>query len=260
MARTYDEVDQLIEDNAVLQSLSTSAVARWFNFKRMAIVLFMAIEEIFELFKSDTDNALATKQHGSEPWFPIMVKAFQYGDSLTVEKGVTKYATIDESKQIIKQVSFNKNRSGRVTLKVAKDDGSGNLIALTTDEYNAFDDYVKRRVSPGVPPDVFSLSADIVKYTLTAKFDPSYNRQSILDAIDEVLVDYRDKYRFGAVFYKSAFMAAVKGVEGVVSVTGIIDMTLKNGTETVNDLLEEKELPAGYFNYDGASSIQLISI
>lgn len=235
--------------------MSGSAAAEWLLLRDLVVTIAMFFEAIIELFKSDVDNALATKQPGSLPWYPVMISEFQYGHTLLVDdEGRLYYETIDEAARIITQRAIKEEDDGFLRIKVAKED-AGETVQLTLDERNAFNDYLEARMPPGVSYSATSLPADEVKYTMTIKYDALYNKTSLLAAVDVVLDEFRTGIAFPAIFYKSQLIAAVRAVPGVVSVVVQIDMVLDNGTVTVTNLPEERELPAGYFIWDATSTI-----
>lgn len=255
MARTRAEWNALIAGEAAIHGLSASAAAEWLLFRDLVVTIAMFFEAIIELFKSDVDTALATKQPGSLPWYPVMIDEFQYGHTLLVdENGQLYYETIDEAAQIITQRAVKETDDGHLRIKVAKEE-AGETVQLTLDERNAFNDYLEARMPPGVSYTATSLPADEVKYIMTLKYDSLYNKTALLAAVDAALDEFRTGIAFPAIFYKSELIAKVRSVPGVVSVVVQIDMLLDNGAESVTNLPEEKELPAGYFIWDDTSTI-----
>ncbi|MFN4249258.1 MAG: hypothetical protein ACK4EY_16140 [Flavipsychrobacter sp.] len=255
MARTREDWIALYTAPAAAAGLVISAVAEWLGLRDLTIAIAMRLETIIELLKADIDYALANKQAGSFYWYPIAVKEFQYGDSLTVEDGIVKYATIDATKQIVKVVSAQKLTSGTIAFKVAKDDGTGNLVQLTTPELAALDDYIGSRVADAHM--VVSIPADVVKYTIEGRYNPLYNKTDVQNGILAALQANKLNFGFDTKFYKAQVFEDVMGVAGMVSLKLRIDMTLNSGTQIVSDLTEYTDLPAGYFNWDAASTITL---
>ncbi|MFN4249048.1 MAG: hypothetical protein ACK4EY_15070 [Flavipsychrobacter sp.] len=256
MARTRAQWEAIYTSPATVLGMITSGVAEWLGLRDLTISVAMRLEEIFELLKSDVDTKLASKQAGSIYWYPDAIKEFQYGDSLIIEDGVAKYAVIDESKRIIKVVSIRK-RAGGMDIKMAKDDGSGNLIALDNAELLAVDDYIDNRFSPGDGYLAISRDADVIKYTIIGKYDPLYSKADVQTGITDALEAFKFNFGFDPTFYKAQVYEDIMAVPGMKSLLLQIDMTLNNGTETVTDLVEYKVLPAGYFNWDVASTISL---
>lgn len=261
MAKTQAEWEALTDSEASLRGLSTSNTAEWKTLRDMTITYAMAVEAVDETIKTDIQTENDTKQNGTVPWWPPVIKAFQYGDDWLVDaNGRGYYAVIDTEKQIVKQASLTEGDDGMLFIKVAKDDGAGNLVPLAGAELTALKDYLKARRPPGTPMIVSSIAADVVKYILTVKYNPLYNKTNLEAAIDAALLSFRDNFSFNAKLYKSQLIAAIENIPGIESVILRLDLTLKAGTVTVLDLVEVQELPAGYFNYDGTSAKTLTAI
>lgn len=259
MAKTRAEWNTIIANNVAIVDLSESTAAEWLMFRNMVVTVAMVLETIFELFQTEVNEALASKQPWSLPSWPALVKSFQYGDDLVVTDGVVAYAEVDTDAQIVTQASVKETEDGILQIKVAKDDVDGTKIQLTNAELTALTNYIKSRRPPGVAVSVMSNPADVVKYTLTVRYDSGYNKATVQENIVAALDEYRNDLPFNAVFYKSKVIDIVHNVAGVRSVVVRIDMTLKGGTETVSNLSELKELPAGYFNWDDTSGITMVT-
>lgn len=260
MARTRAEWNAEVDSEAAIQGLSASAEAEWRGLRDLVITLVMLIEAIINFFKTDIDNALATKQPGSITWYPLMIKEFQYGYTLSKsDTGLLYYETIDTAAQIITQVAAKEGDDGFIRFKVAKE-VAGETVQLTMDERNALSDYLDVRMPPGVEYTATSLPADIAKYIMTIKYNTLYNKTALLASVEVALDEFRKNIYFPeAIFYKSQLIAAVKAVPGVVSVVVQVDMVLDDGDTIITNLAEEQELPAGYFVWDDSSTITPIA-
>ena len=62
------------------------------------------LEVLFDYHKADVEEKISMAVVASVPWYYKMALAFQYGDSLVLNERTQQYeyATIDESKQIVK--------------------------------------------------------------------------------------------------------------------------------------------------------------
>lgn len=258
--RTRAEWENLVATEALSNGVSTSSVAAWLDFRDAAITLSIDTESIVHNLKSDIDIALATKQPGSIYSYPSIMKAFQNGDSLTVtDDGIVAYASIDTAKQIIKQATVRETADGKLVIKVAKDDGSGGYTNLSSTERDNAQAYFEARRGPGVKGVVQSYAADSVKYTINGVFDPLYAKTDVEAGLNAALTDFQANFRFDAVFYKSILFEKLMSVTGMLSLELVIDMSFSNGNSITN--LPDNgntELPAGYFNYDNTSTINLI--
>ena len=200
-----------------------------------------------------------TKQPGNIYSVPDLVKAFQYGDSLLVEKGRSYYAVDDATKRIVKQVSVRETPEGVLLIKVSKDDGSGNDVQLANDERAALKSYLDIKLSPGTDFSLYSLPNDFVKYTVTIRYNPAINTTELNTALLAARDSFKTNFDFNAKFFRSQFAASLQGVTGVKSVVPVIDITLNDGTLLVSGLVDFYELPAGYFNWHVDSAFTLIA-
>lgn len=268
MARTREQWNELIGAPENLSGLSDSAAAEWHQVRNLAVTAAINVEATQELNKQDIKDTNARKQAQSVWRWPSILKEYQHGDTWTIgSDGIGKYAVIDASKQIVKLVTVNEDEEGKLTFKVAKLSG-GDLVPLSSTELDGLRDYAKARRAPGLRITLRSLPADSVIYTLNYRYNPRYNKTDLEAAIDVALTNFRDNLEAdgitektnAAIFYKSQVIAAIENIPGIESVVIRIDMTLDNGAVEVEDVQEQQELPAGYFNWHDDSSKTGVSI
>ncbi len=257
--KTREQWEADVAAEAVTNGVSTSAAAEWLGLRDLCITIAMFFQAIINVFYTQTEKQVKENRAGTYPWYPGMVKAFQYGHDLVKVNGVLGYAEDDEDARIITQVGFKKV-NGQLNIKVAKDDVSGDPVQLELAERTAFATYLDAQVPPGVDFAATSLPADVIKYTLALKLDTKFDKTNVLAAVDTALTDFRKNFPFNSIFYKSHLVATIKGVPGVLSVVVTIEMQLNNNSETVTDLAEEQELPAGYFVWHDDSAITSTSV
>ena len=166
------EMDAVQEKFPELKALtSTSQVSVFRLLKNMWVMLVLAIEQRVDALIADTNVALTQNQVGSLAWYVAMIKAFQYGDSVSVYDGSRiGYAVANPDKQIIKQAAVTEGADGRLLAKVAKPLGNA-MGPITPDELAALKEYVRQVKYAGVAIDVISLSADEFKLNVTVKYD-----------------------------------------------------------------------------------------
>lgn len=255
MARTRAEWEGMIDSQ--LPSLSTSAVAVWKWLRDTVVSFVMMFEAILEAARADMDKELEQKQAWSLQRYVQIAKEFQNGDSLEVDNGVLKYPSINMANRIIAQATVTEIADDILSFKVAKL-VSGALAPLSPAELDNFNNYLKARKFPGTKIAVASNSADVVKYTISAFFNPAYNLMSVLDQFYFALDSFRNSFRFDGIFYHSDLVTALKAVPGIVDVTISLDFILSDGT-TVNNMTSYLELPAGYFNWHPSSALTSIN-
>jgi hypothetical protein len=179
-------IEQITADMEVTQSQlpelaalnSTSDVSYFGLLKSMWVLLVSTLEQRWDAIQADLTALLAAGQMGSLTWYVNQVKAFQYGDQVTVYDGVrVGYATVDVSKRIVQQANLSEQPDGRLLLKVAKPAGLENG-PLTEPELIALKEYVRQIKYAGVSIDTVSLPADRLKLVATIKYDKQvFNEQ-----------------------------------------------------------------------------------
>jgi hypothetical protein len=149
---------------------STSKVARWRLLFWCIACCAYAIDVMLSVFRIEISDLISKSKYGSLPWYPIMAKEFQYGDTLSFNGREYVYPVIDVTKQIIKRASAL-DATGQVTLKIAKV-VSGVNTKLDASEEAAALIYFKRRKAPGIELVIINSDADEVKLYVTINYDP----------------------------------------------------------------------------------------
>lgn len=253
-ARTLDQIKAEIDTNNSL-SLSTSAVAEWKLIRNIVAAAIWSFENIFYLLKSQIDDTLAKKQPGTLSWYADKVKLFQTTGNLIVDaNGLIIYDIVDTAKRIVSNVSVKETTEGNVVIKVAKKDNSGNLIALTSEELLALNQYLTKVKYAGTRLSATSVNADIVKYTLIVYYDASYNLIALQTAVSAAIASFKSQLPFDGLFRSTQFVQAITSVAGVSTVK-INLLQGKSAAGSYADINPTYELVAGYFNYDNASAI-----
>lgn len=253
--RTRTEWENIFTAPAGVAGFLSNA-AEWLGLRDLVISIVLIFQDILVYMTSATQAYIDTKQPGSVYWLPGMAKAFQYGDSLTVINKAPAYATIDATKQIIAVAGVKVQADGQLDFKAAKLSG-GTLVPLSSLERSAWADYLERMLGPGVVFSALSSNADVVKTTISYLYDPLYSSATMDAAIDAVLDAFKLEYHapngYDTILYYSQLYENIMGVPGMKSLTLQIDLALSNGL-TITNMNTYQELPAGYFNYDAASS------
>ena len=143
---------------------STSQVAIWRLWTFIVAASIHYHETLWDLFKVDLEAIAASARVGSSAWLHDQVLRFQYDATepqiVQVVDFVATYNPIDESKRIVSRSAVKQQTNRRVVVKAAKDDGSGGLEALSTDELSALRSYIKEIQFAGTSVGVTSLEAD----------------------------------------------------------------------------------------------------
>jgi hypothetical protein len=229
--RTILEVEQEIIDAESLNGLpalntpSATAVRR--RWRRIIGSVVIALEWMYEQFKIEMLNILATQKPHTLRWYRKQALLFQFGDALMDD--VLTYdnaGQTDESiatKRIIKQAAATE-AGGLVILRVATEVG-GVLSPLSAAQLIAFEAYVAELKDAGIQLEVFSYAADKLKVWVDVYYDPTVLNAfgERLDGTDtEPLIKAVEKYlrnlEFNGVFVRTQMVDALQSVTGVFAI------------------------------------------
>jgi len=182
------------------------------------------MESIFDQFRQDVDDRIATAVVASVPWYHKMALAFQYGDGLVLDERTQQYAYAeeDESKKVVKYAAVRDN-GDRVQILVSGDQ-SGNPAVLSNDVLTVFKEYMNRVKVAGVVLDITSKESDAISISAKITIDPLIlnNRGELhIDGskpIETAIEEHLKHITYGGTFNKTKLVDALQGVEGVVDV------------------------------------------
>ena len=182
------------------------------------------LEVLFDHHKADVEEKISMAVVASVPWYYKMALAFQYGDSLVLNERTQQYdyATIDESKQVVKYAAV-RDKGTSVQILVSGDEG-GNPVALSNDVLAVFKQYMNRVKVAGVILNITSKPSDSLSITATITVDPLVLDESgalLADGSKPVETAIREHLKhiiYGGTFNKTKLVDAIQAVEGVIDV------------------------------------------
>ena len=182
------------------------------------------LEVLFDNHKSDVEEKISMAVVASVPWYYKMALAFQYGDSLILNDRTQQYeyATIDESKQLVKYAAV-RDKGTSVHILVSGDQG-GSPVALSNDVLAVFKQYMNRVKVAGVILNITSKQSDSVSITATITVDPLVLDESgalLSDGSKPVETAIREHLKhiiYGGTFNKTKLVDAIQAVAGVIDV------------------------------------------
>ena len=248
--------------NLLADLTSTSKVAIWrLKFWVQAVAIFIH-ESLFDTFKSDVEKRALEIIPGTTRFYVLEALKFQFGDELVFVDGRFKFADSTSSaalaKQIVEQASA-RDINQVVTLKIAKDDGSGGLEKLTATEKTAFEAYINQVKIAGTKTIIISDDPDLLKLAYTIEFDPLVMKSDgtlIEDGtspVQEAMDAYIEGLPFDSTFRVQDLTDAIQAARGVVNAIADV-IEAKFGALAFSDILAvqtEIYLPnAGYLVTD----------
>lgn len=246
---TFDDIMTNIA-NAVPELTNSSQMAIFYKIAQAVAISVDNTKTEIETTKSIIDNIIGLQRYGRSGYYTDKAKAFQYGDSL-IEDPVSHesiYATIDTTKQIVKQAAFEAANSGGaqiLTLKVAKlDENTNKLAPLDSTEKTSFDSYFTTFEIPGLPVTKVSLPANVFSFTAIVSYYSTYDYNSIITSVNAALYAFRDDYAFDGTLYVNDLETYIKN-----NVPGIRNISLNNTLIDSVSFLGSIRLSAGYFDF-----------
>lgn len=189
----------------------------------VAAVIY-SFETILDIFAYDISETINKRINGTPDYYARALLQYQKGDELTVrEDGLAfGYSSVDESKQIITQVSYEEstddvNLDSKLVLKVATGD-KGNLSAIPAGELVQIRTYLNRIKFAGTRIEVTSLPGDVLVPRLSVYWDGAIPEAEVYDNIEASLNEYMMNIDFNAGIYVSKVMAAIRSAEHVTDV------------------------------------------
>lgn len=176
MARTEKQITEEMDAiQATLPELSgltsKSQTAVYTLFKRLWVLLVIALETQFDRLVKDVTAALDAKEVGTLRWYVEQAKLFQYGDPVVVSRGRVGYSEVDPAKRIVAQASAVEDpETGRIMIKAVKKQGAS-LIGIRDDELTAFKEYMRDVKYAGVALDVVSMWPNELKLVCQVRVD-----------------------------------------------------------------------------------------
>lgn len=195
----------------------------WFSIIAAAI---WALEEIYDAFKADVDDKVASAVVASIPWYHKIALEFQYGDSLVFDEKTQQfvYPEIDESKRVVK-FSACRDLGGCVYVLAAEADSQGRPKALSSAVLTAFESYMIQRKPAGVVLQVGSYDPDLVRVSMRVQYDPQVltsNGHLAADPsvkpVEDAINAYLSDIVYGGVLNKTKLIDAVQSAPGVKDV------------------------------------------
>lgn len=266
MARTLNEIESALDASisTAIDTPSASQFAEWRLWKSIFARALWVFEGIMDLFKTEIETRVQTKQFGSYDWYYDRILEFQganddsgvfQGDTLVVtETGVLKYETIDPTRRIIKQASL-RSVEGILIIKLAKALDAESYQPLNSGEQAAFGLYLENIKYPGTDVSVISMAADLIKYDLEIIYDPIYTVATVEANVLAKLAEYGSSLGFDDRIYPAKMVEKAMEAAGVVAVK-------RNSVAGYHATIDEwttidivYTLVSGYFNFDEACAL-----
>ena len=256
MARTQTEIyNSLLAQKAAETTLnvfnSTSATALWRLILWVCAAGITALELVFDAFKIEVNTKAAAAQVGNAAWYRNRIFDFQYGDNLVFQSGIYRYATIDETKKIVKRCAVDEavdlTIGGVLRVKVAKE-SSGNLTELTSPEKDALASYIKKIRFAGTKFQIFSNNGDVLKVSFQVYFDPIIPLTTVKTNVETAVTNYVANLPFNGELLISKLTDEIQKIDGVVDVVFVTAASKFSTGDAYETFTRTKIAGGGYFH------------
>lgn len=230
MARSIDEIQQLIisdvQADPVLSGLtSTSKFAIWRLWTRIFATACNLLENIIDIFKSDTEATLAISAAASPLWIQAKMFLFQYSATssqvIQLVNTVPVYPVVDPTLNIITRCSVKTDLANNVLVKLAQQEPP---IALDSLMLASAQSYINTIGPAGIDFLVQSANADQLYIDADIYFNGQYRatiQNDVITAINNYLQTF-DTVNFDGTLFMSSIETVIR------SVTGVVDVVLNN--------------------------------
>lgn len=183
-----------------------------------------SFEALLDVFAVDISTAINNRINGTPTYYAKALLQYQKGDELIVrEDGLAfGYASVDESKRIITQVSYiestdNANLDSKLVLKVATGT-KGNLSAIPPQDLVPINAYIGKIKFAGTRVEVISTKGDVLIPRVTVYYDGAVTEAEMYDAIETELKKYVMNIDFDAAIFVSKVVASIRQANHVTDV------------------------------------------
>lgn len=226
---TIQQQYELTPGNTFEQEFSKVSL-EWIMFDIVAFAIW-SMYQLFGIFKQEIETEMAKQKIHSKQWYRQKALDFQFGFSLVPGTDVYNNSNYTEeqiqSAKVVKQAACIKlisaNGYGILRVKVAGDDGNGNLIQLPIAEYEAVKQYFTRYVADaGTQLKITTGQADDLLLNIDIYYDPLVlsTTGTRLDGtnenpIKEVIQNFLKSLEFNGALYVSDLIQAIRNIDGV---------------------------------------------
>jgi hypothetical protein len=266
MARSIDEIYQAIilskNSKSSISSLNNSSAFGIANCIFYVCAVGIAIhEQIFDAYVNEINikKAAISGQTGIW-WNDKLLNIFQY-DISDSDRGVLAiddnfiygYPVVDATKRIVKFCATSAI-DRQVTIKIAKDDGSGQPQQLSSDELQAARSFVNTIQDAGTLINTISFAADVLLLDINIYFNAQFGQSTVLDNVKKAIKTYLQKLKFDGTIELLKLIDAIQAVQGVTDVL-INNASAKSESSAYQTFNRVYNASAGYASLNETDSI-----
>jgi Asp-tRNA(Asn)/Glu-tRNA(Gln) amidotransferase C subunit len=261
---TQEILDDINEKVALEPSLAGLSMSKTAINQLLYYVCAQQISEdvykLSDVLRAELDKLGLENVSLNNSWWRNRFLEFQYSltspQNIVVDDGKTVWPVVDESLRIITRISVSSPVPGTNSFKVAKNDGSGGLEKLDSDEQQAAQKMANDIGGAGMPGTVVTLDSDKLKVSVTITKNGAFADSLIIDNVRTSLNAYYESLStvsaFNGFVEFNGVNDAIQASNGVISVdTQNMTLRLRPDNATPGDddnklINQQAETAAGY--------------
>lgn len=203
----------IIDEATLSTSLSDGQAPEWVLWLYNMAVQTHITELAAASSVTDIDTIFENKVVATGQWYIEKALAFQFGDTVGVDPITyeVKYATIDESKQIIGSCTV-RTLGGQVVLKIRRKDTD----ILTTEEYNSFVSYMNKVKIAGTRIIVDNFEGDLLTINMDIVYKGDNDLSDVKSQVEAVINTYINNLEFDSKFVTSSLVNALQELDVII--------------------------------------------
>lgn len=257
----FSEMNLVQQNYSTLSELdSTSAMSVWGLMKKMFAFLASQLSIMLDEHETIINTQILQQQVGTADWYLAQIRAFQYGDNISVINNKIGYETVDEAKQIVSEAVLEVV-DNILMFKVATV-LNNERVKLSDEQVAALDYYISKVKFLGTRVKITSLDADTLYLALSVKVnrllvanDGSLIGSSSIFPIVNAIKDYVENRPFNSVFSNRDIQDFLIGLPWVESVNSIMITYSSTGVVSTKDYYTPV---SGYVKMDLNSKIEYV--
>ncbi|KMQ70306.1 hypothetical protein [Chryseobacterium koreense] len=239
------------------------------------VFLFWTLEKLFDNHKSEVTGILKVLKPHTARWYRQKALDFQFGFDLYpdtdvfVNEGFSQ-EQIANSKIIKYSAVTEASTESRLIVKIATEDGNGELAPISAPQKESFDTYIDEIRDAGVKVTVINYLPDILRLNIKVYYNPlvlTSNGVSILTGkkpVEDALKAFMKELPFNGELILSALIDKLQQTEGV-DIPHLVNAASSwiDSTGTTYGAFENiavKKIPtSGYFKIENFTNIEYIA-
>lgn len=242
MARTLSEIYNAAKEERnkrleLAEFSNGSKMSVMDSFTWVTSASIWAFENLLDVFKVDLTLDLANRINGTPAYYINALLKYQHGDKLIMNDEGTQfsYASVDESKRIVKKVSYSEESDDtevvengvktiykfydkQLVLRVATTNENGYYTEIDPETLIAIREYMRQISFAGTSISVVSRKGDILIPKLVVYYDGAVTQAELQTKVIEAINNYISTLDYNSTVYNMRIIDAINHLEHVTDV------------------------------------------